>query len=169
MGAQRTLCILSIFLLITLAGCPLRYVWEPPDGPSDDGGATPPDLLENETVREYVESCRANTNTVCLPDQHWRCWNYDVSAKDCDYIVGLIRDGEQPQELCYELGKPDLEAYCLSKANLTLCYEYAESDSSLGKICALQECILGAGSTSGERSVCYDDYRGYSPEPAEGG
>lgn len=127
------------------------------------------DVEIDNTFRQAVEICRANENTVCLPDQHWRCWNYDRTAKNCDYLAkDLIQSGEQPIELCYELIKGDLVAYCLSKNNLSMCYDFASAYPAYAKICDLENCLKGRTTADySSRSVCYEEYGGYS-QYAEG-
>ncbi len=74
------------------------------------------DIEEDNSIEFTIDLCNENNNTVCMPDQYWRCINYDSTAKACQSLVSFIQNTGDLY-LCYELKKEDLLNYCLEKTS----------------------------------------------------
>lgn len=107
------------------------------------------DVEKDNSIGLIIDLCKANENTVCMPEQHWRCWNYDITAKACDSLVSFKNVNN-----CYDLEKENLVAYCLARVDMNKCMEYTETNSEFRKICDTINCQ----NDNGNVQECLDTY-----------
>ena len=97
----------------------------------------------DEVLRNSISNCIENGGSVCMPwDPSGKCFHYNTGAKSCNVVVNLIKEGNFTTELCYELDKELLIAYCLSQTNLNECFEYASGNPSAEKVCKTIDCQI---------------------------
>jgi len=94
-------------------------------------------------LQSSISNCIENGGSVCMPwDPSGNCFHYDTGAKSCNAVVNLVKEGNFTTELCYELEKEFLIAYCLAQTNLNECFEYANENPLAEQVCKTIDCQI---------------------------